>query len=242
MIEVDNVSKIFKIPHERTKTLFHKLTGIFGPKYSFEEFYAVRNVSLKVDDGEFVGIIGKNGSGKTTLLRLISKILEPTNGKINVKGEIAPFLEIGLGFHIDFTTRENVFINGTLLGFSRKEIKKRFNNIVEFAGLENFVDTKLNKLSAGMQVRLAFSIAIQSEAPILIVDEVLAVGDLIFQKKCKDVFWKYKNEGRTVLFVSHDMKLIKEYCDRVIIMHDGSIVNQGNPNDMITCYQDKYLK
>lgn len=242
MIEINGVSKIFKIPHERTKTLFHKLTGVFGPKYNFEEFYAVRDVTLRVNDGEFIGIIGKNGSGKTTLLRLIAKILEPTVGRIIVKGDIAPFLEIGLGFHIDFTTRENIFINGALLGFSRKELKKRFNEIIEFAGLEKFVDTKLNKLSAGMQVRLAFSIAIQSEAPILIVDEVLAVGDVIFQQKCKDVFWKYKNEGRTVLFVSHDMNLVKEYCDRVIIMSDGLLVNEGKTEEMITLYQDKYLK
>ncbi|RCK71809.1 MAG: Polysaccharide ABC transporter, ATP-binding protein [Ignavibacteriae bacterium] len=242
MIEVERVSKIFKIPHERTKTLFHKLSGVFRATYNYEEFYAVRDVSLKVNQGEFIGIIGKNGSGKTTLLRLISRILEPTGGRISVAQDIAPFLEIGLGFQIDFTTRENIFINGALLGFSRSELKKRFDDIVEFAGLEKFVDTKLNKLSAGMQVRLAFSIAIQSEAPILIVDEVLAVGDMIFQQKCKDVFWKYKKQGRTVLFVSHDMNLIKEYCDRVFIMHEGSIVKEGNPIEMVSFYQDKFLK
>lgn len=242
MIEVVGLSKIFRIPHEKTKTLFHKITNIFGTKYNYEEFYAVRNVSLKVNNGEFVGIIGKNGSGKTTLLRLISKILEPTEGVINVKGEIAPFLEIGLGFQFDFTVKENVFINGALLGFSRKELKKRFNNIIEFAELEKFVDVKLNKLSAGMQVRLAFSIAVQSEAPILIVDEVLAVGDLIFQQKCKDVFWNYKKQGKTVLFVSHDMNLIKEYCDRVLIMKDGSIIQDGLPEYVINHYQENILK
>lgn len=242
MIEVDDVSKIFRIPHERTKTLFHTLTNIIVPKYSFEEFYAVKSVSTRVNEGEFVGIIGKNGSGKTTLLRLISKILEPTKGKIIVKGDIAPFLEIGLGFQIDFTVRENIFINGALLGFSRKELKRRFYNIIEFAGLEKFVDTKLNKLSAGMQVRLAFSIAIQSEAPILIVDEVLAVGDLIFQQKCKEVFWNYKKQGKTILFVSHDLNLIKEYCDRVIIMNEGSIVKDGPPENIINYYQENVLR
>lgn len=242
MIEVVGVSKVFRIPHERTKTLFHKITSVFGPKYNYEEFYAVKDVSIKVNEGEFVGIIGKNGSGKTTLLRLIAKILEPTKGKINVRGEIAPFLEIGLGFQFDFTVRENIFINGALLGFSRKELKKRFNDIIEFAELEKFVDVKLDKLSAGMQVRLAFSIAVQSEAPILIVDEVLAVGDLIFQQKCKDVFWNYKKQGKTVLFVSHDMNLIKEYCDRVLIMNNGSIIQEGLPEHIIAHYQENVLK
>lgn len=241
MVTVERITKIFRIPHERTKTLFHQLTKIFRSTYNYEEFFALRDVSFQIKRSEFLGIIGRNGSGKTTLLRIIAGIYEPTSGQVHVKDEVTPFLEIGLGFQGDFTVRENIFINGALLGFSRKEINKRFDNIIEFAELENFKDIKLNKLSAGMQVRLAFAIAIQSDAPILIVDEVIAVGDTVFQKKCRELFWEYKKQGRTVIFVSHDLASVKEYCDRVIVFHEGKVANEGNTEEMIKYYQEKIL-
>ncbi|MDP2208919.1 MAG: ABC transporter ATP-binding protein [Bacteroidota bacterium] len=241
MVTVENVTKVFQIPHERTKTLYHKLTNLFHSSYSYEKFFALQDVSFNVKKNEFLGIIGRNGSGKTTLLRIIAGIYQPTSGNIFVKEEITPFLEIGVGFQGDFTVRENIYINGALLGFSRKEIEKRFNNIIEFAELENFKDIKLNKLSAGMQVRLAFTIAIQSHAPILIVDEVMAVGDTIFQKKCRELFWEYKKQGRTVIFVSHDLGSVKEYCDRVIVLHKGQVVKDGNTEDIIKYYKEQIL-
>jgi lipopolysaccharide transport system ATP-binding protein len=241
MITVDKVTKVFQIPHERSKTLFNKLTSVFHSTYSYEKFYALRDVSFQIDKNEFVGILGRNGSGKTTLLRIIAGIYKPTSGTVVVKEDITPYLEIGVGFQGDFTARENIYINGALLGLSRKEIDKRFNNIIEFAELEKFRDIKLNKLSAGMQVRLAFAIAIQSQAPILIVDEVMAVGDTVFQKKCRELFWQYKKQGRTVIFVSHDLASVEEYCDRVIVLHEGSVVNEGKTLDMIKFYQEKIL-
>ncbi|MBA4318898.1 MAG: ATP-binding protein [Flavobacterium sp.] len=241
MVTVERITKVFQIPHERTKTLFHQLTSIFRSTYNYEEFFALRDVSFQIERSEFLGIIGRNGSGKTTLLRILAGIYQPTSGRVKVEEEVTPFLEIGLGFQGDFAVRENIYINGALLGFSRKEIEKRFNNIIEFAELENFRDIKLNKLSAGMQVRLAFAIAIQSDAPILIVDEVIAVGDTIFQKKCRELFWEYKKQGRTVIFVSHDLASVKEYCDRVIVFHEGKVANEGNTEEMIKYYQEKIL-
>jgi lipopolysaccharide transport system ATP-binding protein len=241
MIRVDQVTKIFQIPHERTKTLFHKLTSLLHSSYSYEKFYALREVSFRVQQNEFLGIIGRNGSGKTTLLRIIAGIYKPTSGNVLVKAEITPFLEIGVGFQGDFTVRENIYINGALLGLSRKDIDSRHNSIIEFAELENFRDIKLNKLSAGMQVRLAFAIAIQSDAPILIVDEVIAVGDTVFQKKCRDIFWQYKKQGRTVIFVSHDLDSVKEYCDKVIVLHKGQVVKEGDALEMIKYYKEQIL-
>lgn len=241
MVTVENVTKVFQIPHERTKTLFHKLTNIFSSTYIYEKFYALRDVSFQIGKSEFIGIIGRNGSGKTTLLRIIAGIYQPTSGNVDMKEEITPFLEIGVGFQGDFTVRENIYINGALLGFSRKEIDLRFQKIIEFAELEKFIDIKLSKLSAGMQVRLAFAIAIQSDAPILIVDEVIAVGDTNFQKKCRNIFWQYKKQGKTVIFVSHDLNSVKEYCNRVIVLHEGKVMNDGNPDEMIKYYTEQIL-
>lgn len=242
MIELKNISKKFKIPHETQKTLFHKLTGVLHSSYQYEELNALHNVSFKIHQGEFVGIIGRNGSGKTTLLRIIAGILRPTSGYIKVEDMITPILDIGVGFQSEFTCIENIYINGALLGFSRKEMDKRYKSIMEFAELERFAYIKFNKLSAGMQVRLAFATAIQSNAPILLVDEVMAVGDSLFQKKCRDMFLKYKKEKRTILFVSHDTGAVQDFCDRVIVFENGAVVNQGPPSEMVQYYQKEVLK
>jgi ABC-type polysaccharide/polyol phosphate transport system ATPase subunit len=241
MISVVNISKKFKIPHERSKTLFHKLTGVFKSQYLYEEFFALNEITFKINGGEFLGIIGRNGSGKTTLLRIIAGIYRPTTGTVTVEDEITPFLELGIGFQGDFSCRENIYINGALLGFSRREMDSRFKQIMEFSELEKFADIKLNKLSAGMQIRLAFSIAMQSTAPILLVDEIFAVGDSNFQQKCRDVFREYKKNGRTVLFVSHDMNSIQEYCNRVLVLEQGKIVKEGSASGMINYYHENIL-
>lgn len=225
MIILQNVSKVFKIPHQVTKTLYHRLTGGFGGGYDYEELYALRDVTLDVHQGEFLGIMGPNGSGKTTLLRIIAGVFRPTAGSCVVEGEVSPLLELGLGFQPRLTCRDNIFIYGALLGFPREEMKKRYEGILKFAELERFSDMPLDHLSSGMKMRLAFSIAIQSAAPILLVDEVLAVGDAIFQQKCREVFWQFKKEGRTVLLVSHDPGAVKEYCDRVVELDQGTLKN-----------------
>jgi len=224
MITLQNVSKVFKIPHQVTKTLYHRLTGGLGGGYNYEELYALRDVTLDVHQGEFLGIMGPNGSGKTTLLRIIAGVYRPTAGSCVVEGEVSPLLELGLGFQPRLTCRDNIFIYGALLGFPREEMRKRYDGILSFAELERFSDMPLDHLSSGMKMRLAFSIAIQSAAPILLVDEVLAVGDAIFQQKCREVFRRLKNEGRTIVLVSHDEGVVKEYCDRVIELDEGKLI------------------
>lgn len=225
MISVQNVSKVFKIPHQVTRTLYHRLTSVLNSGLEYEEFYALRDVSLEVRKGEFLGIMGPNGSGKTTLLRIIAGVYRPTSGRCGVEGEVSPLLELGLGFQPRLTCRDNVFIYGALLGFPREEIRRRYPEIMKFAELERFSDAPLDHLSSGMKMRLAFAIAIQSAAPILLVDEVLAVGDAIFQQRCREVFWQFKKEGRTVLLVSHDPAVVKEYCDRVVELDQGTLKN-----------------
>ncbi len=227
MITLRHVDKVFRIPRHVTRTLYHRLTSVFAGSYEYEELYALRDVSLDVQQGEFLGIMGRNGSGKTTLLRIIAGVYRPTRGTCVVEGEVSPLLELGLGFQPRLTCRDNVFIYSALLGFSRDEVRTRYDSIMRFAELERFADAPLDYLSSGMKVRLAFSIAIQSPAPILLVDEVLAVGDAIFQEKCREVFWRFRREGRTVLLVSHDDNAVLEFCDRVLTLESGAIVREA---------------
>src|ERR1044071_6654781 len=205
-----------------------------------EEIWALRAVSFTVQQGEILGIIGRNGAGKSTLLKILSRITAPTSGKIKVKGRIASLLEVGTGFHPELTGRENIYLNGAILGMSRIEIKKKFDEIVAFAEVERFLDTPVKWYSSGMYVRLAFAVAAHLEPEILIVDEVLAVGDADFQKKClgkmNDV---YKREGRTVLFVSHNMSAITQLSHRAILLHDGSIKNDASVPEVVSAYLTK---
>lgn len=216
VITLGHVDKIYKIPHDYKTGIKSFLLGFFNLSHSYERFYALKNINLHIKQGEFVGIIGPNGSGKSTLLKIIAGVIKPTKGKVTVIGKISPFLELGVGFQGELTVRENVFLYGCLLGIHRKEIAKRFLTIISFAGLENFVDTKLKNLSSGMIVRLGFSIAIQVDADILLVDEVLAVGDEEFQKKCYETFTRFKKEGKTIILVSHDKQIIHKFSDEVI--------------------------
>ena len=236
VIELHKVSKIFSIPHERKRTLFHWLSSLGKGKYDFEPLYALKDVDLEVQEGEFVGIIGRNGCGKSTLLKIISRIYPPTTGTAKVQGRIFPLLELGVGFQPEFSCKDNVYLYGSTLGFTRKHLTARMDAILQFADLERFADAKLSTLSTGMVIRLGFSIAVQSEAPIFLVDEGLAVGDGDFKAKCRQEFSRMKQQGRTLLFVSHDMLEIQTFCDRAIVLRDGMAVNSGNPADMIEFY------
>lgn len=235
IIKLINVSKKYKIPHIGTNNLKSYLIH-FRKMRTFEEFYALKNINLEIKTGEFIGVIGRNGSGKSTLLKIIAGILYPTSGEVIIQGKISPFLELGVGFNPELSARENIFLYSAILGLSKKETLERYPAILEFSELEQFIDSPLKNFSSGMQVRLAFSVAIQSHAPILLVDEVLAVGDAQFQEKCFSVFEKFKLEGRTIIFVSHDMGAIKRFCDRVILMVRGKEIIQGNPDDIINLY------
>lgn len=236
MIAIENVNKVFRLPHDRKSTLRQRFVSVFR-KSTYEELYALRDINLHVKQGEFLGIIGKNGSGKSTLLKLIAKVLEPTSGRIGVSGNVAPFLELGVGFQGDLTVKDNVFLYGALLGMSKKEVSDKYDWVIDFSGLERFVDAKLKNLSSGMQVRLGFSITVAVESPILLVDEVLAVGDMDFQQKCYNSFESFKANGRTILFVSHDLTAIERFCTRVILLEDGVMKKEGNAHDVLNCYK-----
>ena len=235
MIQVENVTKKFKIPHENRNTVFESLIKIFKP-IRYEILNAVDNVSFRIRQGEFIGIIGKNGSGKSTLLKLLAGIIRPDSGKIKINGEIIPFLELGLGFNGELTGKENIYLNGMLLGLTKKEIDNKFLEIISFAELEYFIDTKLKKFSAGMHLRLAFSIAIHAKGDIYLIDEAIAVGDEEFKKKCYHVFENFKKQGKTIIFVSHALESIESMCDRAILLENGKIKNFGNPEEIVYEY------
>ncbi len=237
VISVEHVSKDFLLPHEKRTSVKSLFTSLFTKQKKGGELqHALKNVSFAVHKGEFFGIVGRNGSGKSTLLKMLAGIYQPTKGKIGVEGKLVPFIELGVGFNPELTGRENVFLNGALLGFSKKEITLRYDEIVAFAELERFMDQKLKNYSSGMQVRLAFSVAIMAEADILLVDEVLAVGDAAFQRKCFEYFRLLKKNKKTVVFVTHDMTAVREYCDRAMLIEQSQIVDIGSPNSIATKY------
>lgn len=235
MISVDKVSKVFRLPHQKKTTLRQRFVSIFQ-KNTYEAFYALQDIDLHIGKGEFVGIIGKNGSGKSTLLKIIAQVFRPSSGTITVNGSLAPFLEFGVGFQGELSVKDNVFLYGALLGMSRQEVEDKYDGIIKFSGLENFVDAKLKNLSSGMQVRLGFSITVAVESSILLVDEVLAVGDIDFQQKCYDSFKSFKKNGRTIVFVSHDLNAVEKFCDRVVLLENGKIKVMGVPNDVLAKY------
>lgn len=256
VIRVENISKKYVLNHQQagsgtynslrdaitdgTKSVGKKLLKRSGEKTfnsSREEFWALNDVSFEIKQGERVGFLGRNGAGKSTLLKILSRIVEPTKGKITIKGRIASLLEVGTGFHPELTGRENIFLNGAILGMSREEIKRKFDEIVDFAEVEKFLDTPVKRYSSGMYVRLAFAVAAHLEPEILIVDEVLAVGDVQFQKKClgkmQDVS---KDEGRTVLFVSHNMDAIQRLCSQCVMLERGRVTAQGDTKSIVVRY------
>lgn len=242
IIKVQGVSKIFKLPHEKTNTIKSSIIHMGKRDKGYEEQLALEDISFEVKSGEFFGIVGRNGSGKSTLLKMLAGIYVPTKGNIEVNGNLTPFIELGVGFSPELTGRENVYLNGSLLGFNRKEMALMYDDIVEFAELERFMDQKLKNYSSGMQVRLAFSIAIQAKSEILLIDEVLAVGDVSFQEKCFQVFKTIKQSNRTVVFVSHDLSSVQEFCDRVALIDQGMLIGVGEPEDMILKYETRMAR
>lgn len=241
-IQVVNVGKVFKLPHEKTSTLKSAVINFRRHKRGYEMQKALDSVSFEVKKGEFFGIVGRNGSGKSTLLKLLAGIYTPTKGVIHIKGSLTPFIELGVGFNPELTARENVYLNGALLGFNRKEMRSMYKDIVAFAELEKFMDQKLKNFSSGMQVRLAFSIAIRADTDILVLDEVLAVGDSNFQRKCFDYFGKIKNTNKTVVLVTHDMTAVERFCSRALLLHNGRVLQVGEPGRVTKKYSDLNLQ
>ena len=232
VLEIQNISKKFMINHEQQPYLSIRdsVSNIFKSKKSKVDFWALNDVSFNVEQGDTIGIIGKNGAGKSTLLKILSKITPPTSGKIICRGRIASLLEVGTGFHPELSGRENIFMNGSILGMRRAEILKNFDAIVDFAGVEKFLDTPLKHYSSGMQLRLAFAVAAFLENEILIIDEVLAVGDAEFQKKCMGKMGNISKSGRTILFVSHSVNALKTLCERGIYLKDGFVDTNSTMN------------
>lgn len=237
VVSIDKVYKDFSLSSQQTGSIKSSFTHIFNPEQKEDKIlHALRNISCEIHKGEFFGIVGRNGSGKSTLLKIIAGIYQPNKGSIHVKGKLVPFIELGVGFNPELTGRENVYLNGALLGFSRKEMAAQYDDIVQFAELERFMDQKLKNYSSGMQVRLAFSLATRSEADILLVDEVLAVGDADFQRKCFDYFRQLKKNSKTVIFVTHDMGAVRQYCDRAMMIEKSRIILSGTPDEVATEY------
>jgi ABC-2 type transport system ATP-binding protein len=232
---VDSVSKRFRLYHERNQSL--KAAALRRRRARYEEFMALDDVSFEVEEGATFGLIGENGSGKSTLLKCIARILRPDSGDLVTRGAVSALLELGAGFHPELTGRENVYLNGAILGMSKKQIDARFDSMVAFAGIEPFIDTPVKNYSSGMYVRLGFSVAINVDPEILLVDEVLAVGDAEFQQKCTDKILDFKREGRTVIVVSHSMPAVRNLCDQVALLERGRLVDVGAPVDVI----DEYL-
>lgn len=237
-LEVRNVNKSFRLPTEQAsgikQAFINRVKGVKG----YTEQHVLKNISFKVEEGDFFGIVGRNGSGKSTLLKLISQIYVPDSGKIIVNGKLVPFIELGVGFNPELTGRENIYLNGALLGFSHEEVSAMYDEIVEFAELEEFMDQKLKNYSSGMQVRLAFSIAIKAEGSILVLDEVLAVGDEAFQRKCFQYFAHLKREKKTVILVTHSMDSVQQFCNKAILVDKKHKLEIGDPVDIAKIYRE----
>jgi ABC-type polysaccharide/polyol phosphate transport system ATPase subunit len=234
-VVVDGVSKTFRKPHEQVHTLKERVLHPFRST-GYDDFEALKDVSFAVPRGEFFGIVGRNGSGKSTLLKCMAGIYATDTGAIYVNGRVSTFIELGVGFNPDLAARDNVALNAIMLGLNPKEARERFDRVIRFAELEEFVDVKLKNYSSGMQVRLAFSVMIEVDADILLIDEVLAVGDAAFQQKCFDVFHRMKDEGRTILFVTHDMGSVRRFCHRALLIERGEVKLIGKPDEVANNY------
>jgi ABC-type polysaccharide/polyol phosphate transport system ATPase subunit len=232
---VQDLDKTFRIPKQHVHTLKERVLHPFRST-DYREYPVLRDISFQVERGEFFGIVGRNGSGKSTLLKCMAGIYRPERGRIQVAGRLAPFIELGVGFNPDLTALDNVVINGVMMGLSPREARRRFDEIIDFAELGDFLDMKLKNYSSGMQVRLAFSVMVQASADVLLIDEVLAVGDAAFAQKCLDVFYRLRDEGRTIILVTHDMSAVERFCHRAMFLQDGDIKLIGDPAEVGRAY------
>lgn len=235
VIQVQHLSKMYKL-YDKPSDRLKEALGL-SRKKRYREHYALNDVNFDIEEGECVGIIGVNGSGKSTILKIITGVLNPTEGEVNVNGRISALLELGAGFNMEYSGLENVYLNGTMIGFSKEEIDARLDDILAFADIGDYIHQPVKMYSSGMFVRLAFAVAINIDPEILIVDEALSVGDVFFQAKCYHKFEEFKAQGKTILFVSHDLSSISKYCDRVILLHKGQMLDQGTPKAMVDMYK-----
>ena len=239
-IMVDGVSKKFRIPIEKKFTIFDNLVGFLrGGSYTYENFLALQDVSFSVKHGETFGVIGPNGCGKSTLLKVLAGVLYPDCGSFRVSGRIAPFLELGVGFQEELTAKDNVYLYGAVMGLAKKDIDRRYEEIMNFAELKRFENMKLINFSSGMYVRLAFATAIQTDPDVMLVDEVLSVGDEAFQQKCSHKIDQIRNSGKTILLVSHDLEMVEELCERCLLMNGGKIVFLGDTKSALDMYKKR---
>jgi len=240
VLEIRDVWKYFRIPHERRTTILDHIAGavsiLGGTRYKYEEFWAIKELNLTLDQHQSLGVIGPNGSGKSTLLKLIAKIMKPDRGEISTTGSMVPVLELGIGFHRDLTVKENALVYGVIMGISRSEMRKRIDSILEFSGLARFEDALLKNLSSGMEVRLAFSIAVETNADIFLVDEALAVGDEAFREKCLERFREFKRQNKSIVLVSHDMELVNTFCENALYLQAGEAKAYGPSNEITRQY------
>jgi len=236
-IRLDNVTQRFRVIQERPDTVREVFSRFLRNRVSYHDFDAIKKVSLEVPEGQMMGLIGRNGSGKSTLLKIIAGVYRPNEGQVHVHGTLAPLIELGAGFHHELTGRENILLNGLLMGYSREQMKDREQRIVDFAGIGDFIDAPVKQYSSGMHMRLAFAVATEVDPSILIVDEILAVGDAAFQRKCFQRIRGFREAGKTILFVSHNMQQIVDHCDRTVLLEQGSIIADGSPAEVSRLYQ-----
>jgi ABC-type polysaccharide/polyol phosphate transport system ATPase subunit len=238
VIRLENVTQRFRVIHERPDTMRELFSRMFRHNASFHDFEAVKNASLEIMRGQSLGIIGRNGSGKSTLLKIMAGVYQPTSGTVDVNGTLAPLIELGAGFHHELTGRENILLNGLLMGYSKKEMLERQQSIIEFADIGEFIDAPVKQYSSGMYMRLAFSVATEVDPQILLVDEILSVGDIGFQEKCFERISKFREAGKTIVMVTHQMDNVKRICERAVLIDHGSILVDGTPGEAIALFHN----
>jgi ABC-type polysaccharide/polyol phosphate transport system ATPase subunit len=241
-IRFEHVTQRFRVIRERPDTLREVFAKIFRQRSQFHMFEALKEASFSVEDGELLGIIGRNGSGKSTTLKLIAQVYRPTNGKVSVNGNVAALIELGAGFHGDLTGRENIVINGLMLGLSRHQIRECEQRIIDFSELGDFIDSPVKQYSSGMYMRLGFGIAMEVDPDILLIDEILSVGDAAFQRKCIERIEEFRRRGKTIIFVSHVMESVKQLCTRAILLHEGRLIANGSPDEVFEQYDEILYK
>ena len=237
-VQLGKVNQRFRIIHDRPNTMREAFVRMFRKKDTYRDFYALRDISLSIRHGETIGIIGRNGSGKSTLLKVMARVYKPSSGEVKINGRVSTLIELGAGFHPELTGRENIMVNGVLLGFSRREMQCRYADIVSFAEMEEFIDTPIKQYSSGMLARLGFAVATECDPNVLLIDEILAVGDAPFQEKSFNRMMSFHNRGCTIVIAAHNLALIKRLCDRVYFLDHGRITAEGPPKEVVTRYQE----